>query len=196
MDALQNFFFWTWKIGNSTVLGTSSSPLWHYQLGLERGWIPKGAFALPPNKNIWLMSHDVRARRSPGGDRALRLCFGLVTDFRWDAPGVRYWREFLDFFALSFTTFGNFPFWVIFRFRRARRASMRRRRRCTRSRRRRCRRPTRVRRWACCRHTLRRGKSRPFLRLRLLRPRRRLLGMVGIIVRTLRSPTCGCLDCN
>ncbi|KAJ7711488.1 exo-beta-1,3-glucanase [Mycena metata] len=41
MDALQNFFFWTWKIGNSTVLGTSSSPLWHYQLGLEKGWIPK-----------------------------------------------------------------------------------------------------------------------------------------------------------
>ncbi|KAJ7740225.1 exo-beta-1,3-glucanase [Mycena maculata] len=41
MDALQNFFFWTWKIGNSTVLGTSSSPLWHYQLGLEKGWIPQ-----------------------------------------------------------------------------------------------------------------------------------------------------------
>ncbi|KAJ8481292.1 hypothetical protein ONZ45_g15358 [Pleurotus djamor] len=41
MDALQNFFFWTWKIGNSTVLGTSSSPMWHYKLGLERGWIPK-----------------------------------------------------------------------------------------------------------------------------------------------------------
>ncbi|KAF9451864.1 glycoside hydrolase family 5 protein [Macrolepiota fuliginosa MF-IS2] len=41
MDALQNFFFWTWKIGNSTVLGTSSSPMWHYQLGLQQGWIPK-----------------------------------------------------------------------------------------------------------------------------------------------------------
>jgi len=41
MDALQNFFFWTWKIGNSTVLGTSSSPLWHYQLGLQQGWIPQ-----------------------------------------------------------------------------------------------------------------------------------------------------------
>lgn len=41
MDALQDFFFWTWKIGNSTVLGTSSSPLWHYQLGLQEGWIPK-----------------------------------------------------------------------------------------------------------------------------------------------------------
>ncbi|KAJ4481901.1 glycoside hydrolase family 5 protein [Lentinula aciculospora] len=40
MDALQNFFFWTWKIGNSTVLGTSSNPLWHYKLGLQQGWIP------------------------------------------------------------------------------------------------------------------------------------------------------------
>ncbi|KAF8886220.1 glycoside hydrolase family 5 protein [Gymnopilus junonius] len=41
MDALQNFFFWTWKIGNSTVLGTSSSPMWHYRLGLQQGWVPK-----------------------------------------------------------------------------------------------------------------------------------------------------------
>ncbi|TEB40085.1 glycoside hydrolase [Coprinellus micaceus] len=41
MDALQNFFFWTWKIGNSTTHKTSTSPMWHYQLGLERGWIPK-----------------------------------------------------------------------------------------------------------------------------------------------------------
>ncbi|KAF8625907.1 hypothetical protein AX17_006633 [Amanita inopinata Kibby_2008] len=41
MDALQNFFFWTWKIENSTVLNTSSSPLWHYKLGLQQGWIPK-----------------------------------------------------------------------------------------------------------------------------------------------------------
>ncbi|KAH9480680.1 putative glucan 1,3-beta-glucosidase D [Psilocybe cubensis] len=41
MDALQNFFYWTWKIGNSTALGTSSSPMWHYQLGLQQGWIPK-----------------------------------------------------------------------------------------------------------------------------------------------------------
>ncbi|EKM79666.1 hypothetical protein AGABI1DRAFT_114151 [Agaricus bisporus var. burnettii JB137-S8] len=41
MDALQNFFFWTWKIGNSSVLGTSSSPMWHYKLGLEQGWIPR-----------------------------------------------------------------------------------------------------------------------------------------------------------
>lgn len=41
MDALQNWFFWTWKIGNSTELGYAPSPFWHYQLGLKEGWIPK-----------------------------------------------------------------------------------------------------------------------------------------------------------
>lgn len=41
MDALQNWFFWTWKIGNSSTTNTVESPLWSYKLGLERGWIPK-----------------------------------------------------------------------------------------------------------------------------------------------------------
>lgn len=41
MDALQNWFFWTWRIGNSTTRGYAPSPMWHYQLGLEQGWIPK-----------------------------------------------------------------------------------------------------------------------------------------------------------
>ncbi|KAK0212093.1 glycoside hydrolase family 5 protein [Desarmillaria ectypa] len=41
MDALQNWFFWTWKIGVSTRLGMVGSPLWSYQLGLENGWMPK-----------------------------------------------------------------------------------------------------------------------------------------------------------
>ncbi|GMK54507.1 hypothetical protein CspeluHIS016_0110930 [Cutaneotrichosporon spelunceum] len=41
MDALQNNFFWTWRIGNSTVRGYAPSPMWHYQLGLEQGWMPK-----------------------------------------------------------------------------------------------------------------------------------------------------------
>ncbi|TFK50792.1 glycoside hydrolase family 5 protein [Heliocybe sulcata] len=39
MDALQNWFFWTWKIDNSTA-GHVEAPLWSYQLGLENGWIP------------------------------------------------------------------------------------------------------------------------------------------------------------
>jgi glucan 1,3-beta-glucosidase len=40
MESLQNWFFWTWKIGNSLQSGTVSAPFWSYQLGLEHGWIP------------------------------------------------------------------------------------------------------------------------------------------------------------
>ncbi|EGN91810.1 glycoside hydrolase family 5 protein [Serpula lacrymans var. lacrymans S7.3] len=40
MDALQNYFFWTWKIGNSSTTNSVQSPLWSYQLGLEQGWMP------------------------------------------------------------------------------------------------------------------------------------------------------------
>ena len=41
MDALQHWFFWTWRIGNSTEMGYPTSPMWHYKLGLEQGWMPK-----------------------------------------------------------------------------------------------------------------------------------------------------------
>ncbi|KAG1804107.1 glycoside hydrolase family 5 protein [Suillus subaureus] len=40
MDALQDWFFWTWKIGNSSTTNSVQSPLWSYQLGLQNGWIP------------------------------------------------------------------------------------------------------------------------------------------------------------
>ncbi|KAG1738187.1 glycoside hydrolase family 5 protein [Suillus lakei] len=40
MDALQNWFFWTWKVGNSSTTNSVQSPLWSYQLGLQQGWIP------------------------------------------------------------------------------------------------------------------------------------------------------------
>lgn len=41
MDALQNWFFWTWKIGNSTQGEVAQpNPFWHYRLGLQNGWIP------------------------------------------------------------------------------------------------------------------------------------------------------------
>nr|VWO98693.1 V-type proton ATPase subunit H [Ganoderma boninense] len=41
MSALQNWFFWTWKIGTSSVTGLVTAPAWSYQLGLEQGWMPK-----------------------------------------------------------------------------------------------------------------------------------------------------------
>ncbi|KZT57138.1 glycoside hydrolase family 5 protein [Calocera cornea HHB12733] len=40
MDALQHWFFWTWKINNSTVTGKIEAPSWSYSLGLQQGWIP------------------------------------------------------------------------------------------------------------------------------------------------------------
>ncbi|ORX35685.1 exo-beta-1,3-glucanase [Kockovaella imperatae] len=47
MDALQDYFFWTWKIGNSTTGNPQPNPFWHYKLGVEQGWInpdPRTAF--------------------------------------------------------------------------------------------------------------------------------------------------------
>ncbi|KZV89886.1 glycoside hydrolase [Exidia glandulosa HHB12029] len=41
MDALGNFFFWTWKVGVSKNTGLVGAPLWSYSLGLEQGWMPK-----------------------------------------------------------------------------------------------------------------------------------------------------------
>ncbi|KIS66378.1 uncharacterized protein UMAG_10211 [Mycosarcoma maydis] len=40
MDSLQDFFFWTWKIGNSLRTGKPSAPMWSYSLGLQQGWMP------------------------------------------------------------------------------------------------------------------------------------------------------------
>ncbi|OSD01275.1 glycoside hydrolase family 5 protein [Trametes coccinea BRFM310] len=40
MDALGDFFFWTWKIGESTTTNTVQAPLWSYKLGLQGGWMP------------------------------------------------------------------------------------------------------------------------------------------------------------
>ncbi|KAJ7692238.1 glycoside hydrolase superfamily [Mycena rosella] len=39
MDAMGDWFFWTWKIGQASN-GVVRAPLWSYQLGLEGGWMP------------------------------------------------------------------------------------------------------------------------------------------------------------
>ncbi|KAF8889766.1 glycoside hydrolase [Gymnopilus junonius] len=56
MDALQNYFFWTWKIGNSSISGTVETPAWSYQLGLQNGWMPtdpREAAGVCGNSNPW-----------------------------------------------------------------------------------------------------------------------------------------------
>lgn len=40
MDALQNYFFWTWRIGESINSGRVETPHWSYKLGLQEGWMP------------------------------------------------------------------------------------------------------------------------------------------------------------
>ncbi|KAG9037366.1 hypothetical protein FS837_001448 [Tulasnella sp. UAMH 9824] len=39
-DALGHWFFYTWKIGESSITGKVETPMWSYKLGLEKGWIP------------------------------------------------------------------------------------------------------------------------------------------------------------
>lgn len=38
---MQNYFFWTWKIGPSLASNKVETPMWSYQLGFRSGWIPK-----------------------------------------------------------------------------------------------------------------------------------------------------------
>ncbi|KAJ7284148.1 glycoside hydrolase family 5 protein [Mycena rebaudengoi] len=40
MDTLGDWFFWTWKIGPDQS-GKIGAPSWSYQLGLQKGWIPR-----------------------------------------------------------------------------------------------------------------------------------------------------------
>lgn len=44
-DAMQNSFFWTWKISQSTKSNLIPNPLWSYSLGLQEGWIRRDARA-------------------------------------------------------------------------------------------------------------------------------------------------------
>ena len=39
MDGMHQpgWFYWTWKVGNSSVTGKVSAPFWSYSLGLEQG---------------------------------------------------------------------------------------------------------------------------------------------------------------
>ncbi|KAF8163175.1 glycoside hydrolase superfamily [Crassisporium funariophilum] len=56
MDALQDYFFWTWKIGPSAASGKVETPAWSYQLGLENGWMPtdpRQAAGVCGNTNPW-----------------------------------------------------------------------------------------------------------------------------------------------
>ncbi|CCO32664.1 putative glucan 1,3-beta-glucosidase D [Rhizoctonia solani AG-1 IB] len=68
MDATQNYFFWTWKIGKSTTWGTVASPLWSYKLGLDNGFMPtdpRQAVGVCSNASPW--NGPLPASKTGGG---------------------------------------------------------------------------------------------------------------------------------
>lgn len=83
MDALQNWFFWTWKIGNSSASGVVESPQWSYQLGLQNGWMPKDprvASGTCANQGIW--SPPLQAWQT-GGAGAGQIPASVTASYTW-----------------------------------------------------------------------------------------------------------------
>ncbi|EIW85436.1 glycoside hydrolase family 5 protein [Coniophora puteana RWD-64-598 SS2] len=86
MDAFQNFFFWTWKIGASSVSGTVEAPQWSYQLGLQNGWLPtdiRQSSGICPNQNIW--SPPFQPWQT-GGSGAGQIPASATQDLTWPPP--------------------------------------------------------------------------------------------------------------
>jgi glucan 1,3-beta-glucosidase len=44
MSSFKNYFFWTWKIGNSLRTGGPVNPNWSYKLGYDNGWMPTNPY--------------------------------------------------------------------------------------------------------------------------------------------------------
>ncbi|KAF8894486.1 glycoside hydrolase family 5 protein [Infundibulicybe gibba] len=88
MDALQNWFFWTWKIGNSTASGKVESPAWSYQLGLQQGWMPqdpRDATGACGNASPWtppLQSWQI------GGNGAGNIPASVTSALSWPPPSI------------------------------------------------------------------------------------------------------------
>lgn len=83
MDALQNWFFWTWKIGNSSTSGVVEAPQWSYQLGLQNGWMPldpRVASGTCANQDIW--SPPLQAWQT-GGAGAGKIAASVTSSYAW-----------------------------------------------------------------------------------------------------------------
>ncbi|KAF8136159.1 glycoside hydrolase family 5 protein [Boletus edulis] len=83
MDALQNWFFWTWKIGASSSSGVVESPQWSYSLGLQNGWMPldpRTASGTCADKGIW--SPPLKAWQT-GGAGAGQIPASISQEYAW-----------------------------------------------------------------------------------------------------------------
>ncbi|KAJ6489935.1 glycoside hydrolase family 5 protein [Mycena sanguinolenta] len=98
MDALQNWFFWTWKVGNSTA-GIVEAPQWSYSLGLEQGWMPsdpRAAVGQCGNTSPW---QGPLSAWQTGGAGAGSIPTSVVESLAWPPPSI--------YFANNAATSGN-----------------------------------------------------------------------------------------
>ncbi|KAK7035721.1 glycoside hydrolase [Favolaschia claudopus] len=87
MDALQNWFFWTWKVGNSTA-GKVEAPHWSYQLGLQEGWMPtdpRQAVGQCGNKSPFQGSLQPW---QTGGAGAGNIPADFTNEYSWPPPSI------------------------------------------------------------------------------------------------------------
>ncbi|KAF9461827.1 glycoside hydrolase superfamily [Collybia nuda] len=91
MDALGDFFFWTWKIGNSTA-GIVEAPLWSYQLGLRNGWMPQDprtAMGVCESLGASGRAFDGKFKSwQTGGAGAGTIAPSLTSQFPWPPPSI------------------------------------------------------------------------------------------------------------
>jgi aryl-phospho-beta-D-glucosidase BglC (GH1 family) len=83
MDALPNWFFWTWKIGASSISGVVESPQWSYSLGLQNGWMPldpRTASGICSNQGVW--SPPLQAWQT-GGTGAGQIPASVSQNLAW-----------------------------------------------------------------------------------------------------------------
>ncbi|KAJ7491298.1 exo-beta-1,3-glucanase [Mycena latifolia] len=89
MDALQNWFFWTWKVGNSTA-GKVEAPHWSYQLGLENGWMPidpRSAVGQCGNSDPFV---GTLSSWQTGGAGAGSMAASVTDALSWPPPAISF----------------------------------------------------------------------------------------------------------
>ena len=84
----QNYFFWTWKIGNSSVTGKVESPAWSYQLGLQEGSMPtdpREAAGTCGNSDPW--DGPLEAWQT-GGSGAGQIPASFTSSYAWPPTSI------------------------------------------------------------------------------------------------------------
>jgi glucan 1,3-beta-glucosidase len=110
MDALQNWFFWTWKIAPAQN-GTILTPLWSYSLGLEGGWMPKdprtaNGTCSSYGYDIAYFNNSYQAYQTGGGDGVVSA--SAASKFgQWPPPTVSAFPATMPFsLASTYTQVG------------------------------------------------------------------------------------------